>query len=180
MANDKLLRSNVTLLLAYPEAFANPLAPTSAELNAQFAWSPTPSQGNMVFNVSCATLDDYSMNQTDSDTDDTRTVCDANQVTNPTFKNYEVDLTFLRDSDIDGQGIYNMSTELVSGVDQKLFAYKRIGKLNTETFATNDEVSIFGVTEDYSPDNVDSGELVSYGAKFKPTGELLINYKLAA
>ena len=66
MANDKLLRGNVTVLLAYPEYAVYPLAPTAAELNAQFAWSPTASQANMVFNVSCATADDYTLNQTDS------------------------------------------------------------------------------------------------------------------
>lgn len=36
MANEKLLPANVTLLLAYPEAFADPAEPTAAELNAQF------------------------------------------------------------------------------------------------------------------------------------------------
>ena len=180
MANDKLLRANVTILLAYPEAFANPLAPTAAELNSQFAWSPAASQGNMVFNVSCATRDDYTMNQSDSDTDNTRTVCDSGEVTNPTFQNYEVSLDFLRDSDVTAQGIYNMAAELTRGVDRRMLAIRRIGKNRDAEFAVGDEVSIFGVSTDYPQEGVGSGELVTHGARFKPTGQLAINYKVAA
>ncbi|MFA5387651.1 MAG: hypothetical protein WC322_04695 [Candidatus Paceibacterota bacterium] len=180
MANEKLLPANVTILLAYPEAFVNPLAPTAAELNAQFAWSPTASQGNMVFNVSCATLDDYTMNQTDSDTDDTRTVCDEGEVSNATYQNYEVSLDFLRDKSLTDQGLFNLAAELTRAPDRPLYAIKRIVGKNDTAFAIGDAVSIFGVTTDYPQDMVDSGELLKHGARFKPTGSLAVNYELAA
>lgn len=178
MANEKLLPANVTILLAYPEAFSNPLAPTSAELNAQFNFSA--GIGNMVFNVSCATLDDYTMNQTESDTDDTRTVCDEGEVSNPTFYNYEVSLDFLRDQSVVDAGVFNTAAELTRAPDRPLFAYKRVGKKNDAAFASGDHVSVFGVNTDYPQDIVDGGSLLAHGARFKATGELAVNYSLAA
>lgn len=180
MANDKLLRGNVTIMLAYPEYAVNPLAPTAAELNAQFAFTPTASQANMVFNVSCATMDDYTLNQTDSDTDDSRTVCDVTEVSNPTFQNYEGSLDFLRDKSITDAGLFNMAAELTREADRPLYAIKRIGKASTAAFAVNDVISIYGFNTDYSQDMVDSGELVKHGARFKPNGQLAINYVVAA
>ena len=57
MANDvKLLRGNVTVLAAFPEAFANPRTPTITELNDQFVYSTN--EDAMVFNISCAIVDD--------------------------------------------------------------------------------------------------------------------------
>ena len=180
MANDKLLRGNVGIWLAYPEAFVNPLAPKVAELNAQFAWSPTASQGNMVFNVSCATLDDYTLNQTDSDTDDTRTICDVGEVATATFQNYEGSLDFLRDVDITAQGLFNMAAELTRGADRVLYAYKRLNKPNTAPFAIGDQVTIYGFRTDFPQDGVESGALLTHGARFKPTGAFYSNYELVA
>ena len=180
MANEKLLPAHVTILIAYPEAFANPLAPTAEELNAQFAWSPTASQANMVFNVSCAVLDDYTLNQTESDTDDTRTICDEGEVSNATFMNYEASLDFLRDKSVTDQGLFNMAAELTRAPDRPLYIIKRIGKRNTDAFAVGDDISIFGVNTDYPQDGVDSGELLRHGARFKPNGSLAINYEVAA
>lgn len=71
--NEKMLRGNVTILAAYPEAFADPTQPTAAELNDQFV--PATNEDAMVFNISCALLDDATtLNLTDSETDDTRTI----------------------------------------------------------------------------------------------------------
>lgn len=180
MSDDKLLRANVTLLLAYPEYAANPLAPTAAELNAQFAWSPTASQGNMVFNVSCATKDDYTMNQTDSDTDDTKTVCDEGEVTTPTFQNYEVSLDFLRDKSVTDQGTFNLAAELGRSADRDFYAIKRVGKAATEAFAIGDVLKIYSVKSDFPQDGVDSGALLTHGSRFKQSGDLAINYTVAA
>lgn len=179
-SNEKLLRGNVTILLAYPEYAADPLAPTAAELNAMFAFSPTASQANMVFNVSCATKDDYTLNQTDSDTDDTKTVCDVGEVTNPTFQNYEGSLDFLRDIDVTAAGVFNMAAELTRTADRELYAIKRIGKPNTAAFAVGDLVSIYGFTTDFPQDLVDSGELLGHGARFKTNGKMAMRYEVAA
>src|SRR5688572_18499781 len=102
MPNDKILRANITILAAYPEAFANPAAPTAAELNAQFVY--TTAEGNMVHNISCAVLDDYTLNMTDSETDDELSICDIGNVSTPTFYNYEVSLDFFRDKVVTANG----------------------------------------------------------------------------
>lgn len=178
MANEKLLPAHVGIWLAYPEYAANPLAPTAAELNAQFVWSTN--ERGMVFNVSCATLDDYTLNQSESDTDDTRTICDEGEVSNPTFYNYEGSLNFLRDKSLTDAGIFNMAAELTRGADRPLYAIKRIAKKNTDSFAIGDDISIFGFNTDFPQDGVDSGEILTHGARFKPTGQLVVNYKIAS
>lgn len=176
--NEKLLPANVTLLLAYPEAFADFKAPTSAELNDQFAFSTN--EDGKVFNVSCATLDDYTMNQTESDTDDIRTVCDEGEVSNPTFQNYEVSLDFLRDASVVDAGLFNMSAELTRAPGRPLIAIKRLTKKNNELFAIGDDVHIFQVDTDYPQDVVEAGAVLRHGARFKPTGYMDTNYRLVA
>src|SRR5688572_15995544 len=95
---NKLLRANVGIYAAYPEAFANPATPTAAELNAQFVYTTT--ETNMVFNISCAVLDDYTLNMSDSDTDDSLSICDVGNVESPTFQNYEASLDGFRDKTV--------------------------------------------------------------------------------
>lgn len=177
--NEKMLRGNVTVLLAYPEAFADPSAPTAAELNNQFVYGSN--EDAMVFNISCALLDDATtLNLTDSETDDTRTICDIGQVQNPTFQTYEVTLDALRDEDVAANGVYNLALELFMGVDNPFWAIKRIGGSNTTPFAAGDDIQMFGVSTDLPNDLVEDGALLKVGGRFKPNGDLLFNYRLTA
>lgn len=176
--NEKLLPGNISILLAYPEAFANVASPTAAELNAQFNFAA--GIGNMVFDVSCATLDDYTMNQSESDTDDTRTVCDVGEVNNATFQNYEVSLDFLRDESVVDAGVFNMAAELTRAPDRPLVAIKRVGKQQGSAFAIGDHISLFALDTDFPQDIVEGGSLLAHGARFKPTGFMDINYVVAA
>lgn len=180
MANEKLLPANVTIMMAYPEAFANWQAPTAAELNAQFAYTPTASQANMVFNISCAILDDYTLNQTDSDTDNTRTICDEGEVSNPTFMNFEASFETLRDESVTDAGLFNMAAELTRAPDRPFVLIKRIGHKASTPFAVGQDVSLFPVLTDYPQDGVDSGALLTHGHRFIPDGAPVINYKVAA
>jgi hypothetical protein len=178
-ANAKLLRSNVTVLLAYPEAFANAATPTSAELNAQFDY--TTNVNKMVFNISCALTDDgWTFNLTDSETDDTRTICDVAQVSTPTFKNYEVSFDSLRDLSVTANGVFNLAWNLTKGIDRPFWAIQRIGKTNSSPFAIGDDIRMLGVTTDNGQDIVDDKALIKWGARFKPTGQVLWNYTLAS
>lgn len=180
MANDvKLLRGNVTVLAAFPEAFANPRTPTTAELNDQFVYSTN--EDAMVFNISCAIVDDaFTANVTDSDTDDTRTLCDVGQVQNPTFQTYEVSLDALRDKSVTDNGVFNLFFDLFKGVDRPFYIITRIGKANTAPFAVGDDIKIFGVTTDNPVDTVDDNSLIQFGARFKNTGFVIVNYRLTA
>lgn len=178
--DEKLLPANLTIMYAYPEAFANPQAPTAAELNAQFAFTPTASQGNMVFNLSCSVLDDYTLNQTDSDTDDTRTICDEGEVSNPTFMNFEASIDTLRDASVTDAGLFNMAAELTRAPDRPGIWIKRDGFKADTPFAIGQEVSLFPTLTDYPQDVVDAGSLLSHGARLIPDGAPTINYRLVA
>ena len=177
--NVKLLRGNVTVLAAYPEAFADPSSPTKAELNAQY--HPTNNPGAMVFNISCAIVDDgFTANVTDSETDDTRTVCDVGQVNNPTFTTYEVSLDALRDEDVTANGVFNRFFNLFKAPDRPYWIIVRIGKSNTTLFSDDgsDVVTLYGVTTDNPIDIVEDNALLKFGARFQNTGDVYINVRV--
>lgn len=178
--DEKLLPANLTIMYAYPEAFADWRNPTSAELNAQFAFTPTASQANMVFNISCAVLDDYTLGQTESDTDDTRTICDEGEVSNPTFRNFEASLNTLRDASVTDAGLFNMAAELTRAPDRPGIWITRVGFKNNTPFAAGQDVSLFPTLTDYPQDVVDSGALLAHGHRLIPNGDPVINYTLAA
>jgi hypothetical protein len=179
--NVRMLRGNVTVLAAYPEAFASAAAPTAAELNDQFVYST--GEDNMVFNISCAIPDDgLTAHITDSDTDDTRTLCDLGQVKNPTFTTYEVSLDALRDSSVTDNGIFNLFFDLFKSPDRPFWIIVRIGKSNTAPFLTDgsDVITLFGVNTDNPNDIVEDGGLIKFGARFKNNGATYINYRVVS
>lgn len=176
---DKLLRSNITVLWAYPEAFANPLAPTVAELNDQFVY--TTNEDGMAFNISCAILDDgYTAAITDSETDDSRTICDEGQVQNPTFMTYEVSFDAFRDESVTDNGLFNLFFDLFKGNDRPGYVITRIGKSNTAPFAIGDDLMIFGLNTDNPNDLVEDNSMIRFGARFKNTGEVVQNYRIVS
>ena len=178
--NEKLLRGNVTILLAYPEAFADPEHPTAAELNDVFVY--TSNEDAMVFDVSCATLDDYTMNMSDPETDDTMTVCDIGQTETPTFDNYEVSLDFLRDESVTANGVFNLARDLTLTADRPFWAIKRIGKAQGAQFLTDgsDVISMYGVITDHPTNIIEDNTLLKHGARFKNTGDININYSVVS
>ena len=180
ITNAKLLRANYTIMLAYPEYADNPLEPTAADLNDQFVF--TSNEDGMVFNVSCAILDDSAnnVNQSSSDTDGTMTICDLAAVESPTFVNYEVSLDSLRDLEVDAPGLYNLLRELTITADRPFYVITRIGKEQNTPFVIGDTISIFGVNTDFPVDIVEDGTLLGHGARFKPTGSYRINGKVTA
>lgn len=169
MANVKLLRGNVTIFAAYPEAFADFDNPTVAELN-----------GPMVFNVSCAVEDSYTMNLSGSETDDSMSVCDVSQVTTPTMKNYEVSLDGFRDADPEASGYYNLFFQLFKAKGIPFIMGKRIGKPNTEPFAITDIVSLYDTKTDNPVDLIDRNTPVRLGARFKAQGRVNPEFELVA
>jgi len=170
MANLKVLRGNTKIVAAAPEAFANPATPTAAELN----------NAALVWDISCAISDDYTLNMTDSDTDDSRSICDIGQVATPTFYNYEASLDTFRDSDPTANGVYNLAVNLFRAPDIKYYLIKRIGPAQATNFATGQVISMYGVTTDVGVDGTDATAPLTFGARFKTTGEVNINYTIAS
>lgn len=178
MAFQKVLRGNVKIVAVYPEALANPAAPTAAELNDLFAYSTN--EDGMVFDISCAILDGYTLNMTDPDTDDTISICDIGNVETPTFDNYEASLDGFRDESVTANGVYNLFFDLFKGVDRPFYLIKRIGPAQSTAFAVGQTISVYGVNTDYPVDLVDDNAQLQFGARFKNTGELLTNHTIAA
>lgn len=179
MANEKMLRGNLKVVIAYPEAFANPATPTVAELNNLFVY--TSNEKGMVFDVSCAILDDsYTLNLTESDTDDTRTICQIGQVQNPTFQTYEVSFDFLRDFSVTDNGVFNLAFNQLNSTDLPYWVISRAGVAQSSPFAIGQDIKMVGVTTDNPIDVVDDNALVKFGARFKYTGEINWNYRLTA
>lgn len=163
----KLLRPNVGIYVAASDAFANWAAPTLAELTA-----PTK-----VFNISQAIADNYTLNMTDSDVDNSLSVTDNAQVDTPTLYNYEASLDGFRDASLSASSVYNKFRDLfaTAAVGTKYYLIKRIGKAHDAAFATTDLISIFGVTTDNPVEIVADGAMIMLGARFLTTGEVKVN-----
>ena len=177
--NEKMLRARTTVLLAYPEAFANPLKPTAAELNDRFVF--TTNEDAMVFAVSCAIEDSsFTANFTDSDTDDERSLCDEGVVQTPVAKNYEFSFDLFRDKNVDAAGVFNLAWRLIQTPDRPFCGYVRLGHEQDSLFADNQDVSIFGLTTDNLQDIVDTGANTKAGARFQYTGQSKENYRIGS
>lgn len=170
MANEKLLRANVRIDAYYPEAFADLANPTVAELNSAI----------MGFNISCAVEDSYTLNQTESDTDDSLTVCDIGNVETPTFLNYEATLPIFRDKDLAANGVFNLAFRLFKVEGIPFVLGLRIGTANDAAHVLNETVSLFGVVTDNPSDLVEDQSMIRMEAHFKPTGQINTNYKVVA
>lgn len=166
----KLLRANVGIWAAYPEAFANAAEPTVAELN----------DADFVHNISCAIEDSYTLNMTDSDTDDSISICDIGDVQTPTFQNYEASLDGFRDVDLTFDGVYNLFFNLFKHLDVPYILIKRIGKPQDEPFVLGDIVSMYEVRTDNPVDLIGDNEMIRLGARFKPTGNVNVNVEVAS
>lgn len=178
MTNVKLLRANMDIILVAPERVEDFFQPKAVELNDRY--DPVTNPDGLAFWVSCATADDYTANQTDSETSTFMTVCDVQEVETPTFRNYEVSLDFLRDIDLAPEGLYNISRETGLGPDVPWFVYVRIGKKQGEPFATDgtDIVKGFEVATDFPVHIVESNELLRHGARYYYPGRVLPRYEV--
>lgn len=147
----KMLNPKTTLVVV-PESFiTNAAAPSAAVLN-----------GANAINISCAVTRGYTMNPTDSDTDDTASICDTGNVQTRLFDNYEGELTMFRDGNIaDNTSVYNLSWNYFKTVDQRFWVFRRLGKVSTAVFAAGDVVEGFLFTNDRmrSVDGGDSGPI---------------------
>jgi hypothetical protein len=147
----KMLNPNTTLVVILESNVVNPLSPTAAELN-----------GGNAYNISCAVTRGYNVNPTDSDTDDTASICDTGNVSTRLYDNYEGEITFFRDANIaDNTSVYNTAFNFFKTVDQRFWVYRRIGKKSTVAFADGDLIEGFLFSNDHlrSVDGGDAGPI---------------------
>lgn len=147
----KMLNPNTTLVVIPEANVVNPLAPTALELN-----------GANAINISCAVTRGYTLNPTDSDTDDTASICDTGNVQNRLYDNYEGELTLFRDGNIaDNTSVYNKAWLYFRDPDKRFYLYRRLGKVSTAAFADGDIVEGFLFINDRirSVDGGDAGPI---------------------
>jgi len=170
MANTKMLRPNVGIYVAAADAFADWTAPTLTEITS----------ATKVFNISPAVTDGYTLNMTDSQSDNSLSVVDNADVQTPTYNNYEASFDVFRDANLTATSVYNKARDLFAAADVKYYLIKRIGKTHEADFAAGDEISIYGVKTDFPVDIVGDGEMVRLGARFLTTGEVKVNIAVGA
>ena len=166
----KMLRPNVGIYVATADAFANWQSPTLAEI----------SSATKVFDISQAVTDDYTLNQTESQSDNSLSIVDNADVTTPTYYNYEASLDGFRDQNLTATSVYNKFRDLFKSADVKYYLIKRVGLPHDADFAAGQEISIFGVKTDFPTELVGDGEMVRMGARFLTTGEVAVNVAVAA
>ncbi len=176
MAGTKTLRGKYSVYAFFPEALADWSAPTATALNSAVT-------NGLGFDISCALTDDsVTINLTDSDTDDSISICDIGNVSTPTFFNYEVSFDAFRNGPVaEGAAVavYDIPLNLFNDVDNPFYILKRIGPAQGTTFAAGQIVSIFGVNTDYPVDVVGDGENILFGSRFKATGKVYTNATLS-
>lgn len=157
----KMLNPNTTIVVIPESAVVNPLSPTAVELN-----------GGSALNVSCAITRGYTLNPTDSDTDDTASICDTGNVATRLYDNYEGELTFFRDANLaDNTSVYNVAFNYFKIVDQRFWVYRRLGKKSTAAFADGDQIEGFLFSNDRTR-SVDGGDAgpIQFTAPLLPQG----------
>lgn len=171
----KLLRGNFSVYAFVPEAIANWAAPTATALN-------TAVTNGLGWDISCALTDDsVDINLTDSDTDDSLSICDIGNVQTPTTFNYSVSFDSFRNGPVSAGAavaVYELPVQLFSNADLPYYILKRIGPPQGTTFAAGQVVSIYGVTTDWPTDVLGDGENILFGSRFKSIGQVYTNATL--
>ena len=135
-------------------------------------------------NISCAVVSGYTLNPTDSDTDDTTSICNSSNSADFTFYNYEANLTFFREeqgANANNTSAYARAFKFFKNVDADGYLVRRMGYLESTPAAASQEVSVFYVQSDYPQDVVpDDGGPIQFTVPFLPQGKMNLNIDLVA
>lgn len=172
----KLLRGNFSVYAFFPEAVTNWASLSATALN-------TAVTNSLGFDISCALTDDsVDINLTDSDTDDSLSICDIGNVQTPTSYNYNVSFDAFRNGPVaagPAVAAYELPVNLFTAPDLPFYIVKRIGTPQGTTFAAGQIVSVYGVNTDYPVDILSDGDNILLGCRFKPTGAIYTNATLS-
>lgn len=161
----KMMSPNTTIWWVTDVAY-NPDAPSAAKLTA-------------AANISCAIVSGYTLNATDSDTDDSTSICDASNAGVPTFYNYEANITFFRDADlVTTTTDFAKAFAFFKGGKSTGYLVRRVGYLSTVAAAAGQKVSSYKVISDNPQDVVEDGGPVQYTVPFLPQGKMALNITL--
>jgi hypothetical protein len=148
-------------------------------------WNPdTPSAALLTadMNISEAVVAGYTLNPTDSDTDDSKAITSGANVETPTFGNYEGNITYFREGDpADTTSAYARAFELFKHADAEGYFVRRVGYRSTVAAAATHEVDVFYFSSDTPQDVVpDDGGPIQFTVKYLPQGKMVLAEPLAA
>lgn len=142
----KMLNPNTTLWVIDADQVADPKQITAETLNDE------------AFNFSCAVTRGYTLNPTDSDTDDTASICDSGNVANRLYDNYEGEITIFRDAvRTDNASVFNEAFDYWRDPDRAFYIFRRLGKRNNVAATDGDELEAFLFVND-NIRSVDGGD----------------------
>lgn len=140
-------------------------------------------------NISCAVVAGYTLGAAESDTDDTRSICDSGNVKTPTIANYEGELTFFREqlksdgtpgdtTDLDkAWALFKQGTNPV----QEGWLVKRLGLRREEAMKQGQEISAFLFIPDNPRDVTGDGtQPIQFTVSFMPQGQFFLNKSMTA
>lgn len=156
----KMMSPNTTLWWVTDAAY-NPLLPSAAKLTT-------------AANISCAVEVGYNVNPTDSDSDDSATICDESNTEELTAYNYEGTLTIFREGDsLDTtSAFYKAWTFWKTRTNTEGWIVRRLGKKNTAAAAIGDEISSFKFIADDPQDVVEENGPIKATIVFLPQGSM--------
>ena len=132
-------------------------------------------------NISCAIVSGYTLNATDSDTDDSTSICDGANAGVPTFYNYEGNLTFFRDADVIATtSDFAKAFAFFKNGKAEGYLVRRVGYPSTQAAAAGQKVSSYKFISDNPQDAVEDGGPVQYTVPFLPQGRMALNKTLVA
>lgn len=141
--------------------------------------------------ISCAIAAGMTLGATDSDTDDSRSICDSGNAKTPTVSNYEASLTFFREAIAKGQkaagnvSVYDKAYQLfkrgvLDGLNEG-FLVQRIGFRQWIPVEAGMEISVFKVVADNPKDELGDGDKpIQFTVPFLPQGYMELNKAIVA
>ncbi|MGN6654578.1 MAG: hypothetical protein ACTHJ9_04465 [Rhodanobacter sp.] len=167
MTSHKMLSPNTRIDWYPASGFANPAAPTVAELNAGT-------------NISGAIKTGFKLQFKDSDVDNSRTIVDEGNVDTPTVANYEGQLTFYRDPQGGASTVFTTAVGLFKGGPVQGYLVSRHGAKSSVAYAAGDVYSLYQFESDWPRvEDGDSKAPITVSVEFIPQGFAVPN-KVAA
>ena len=133
-------------------------------------------------NVSCAIVSDgFTLNLTDSEEDDERTLCDPGNSVDLTDLNFDADMTGFRDETPgNADSVFEVWRRLTFAPDVPYLLVHRVGYSSDVPFAAGQEISVYYAFTDLPVDVHADGAKQKIQQVFVPKSEAAINYTIAA
>ena len=179
MANEKKLIGPYTTIWWFDTAaLTTPMAPKVADFTAALAATPPTA-----LNLSCTIVTGYTLNPTDSDTQNSRLLCDEGNAETRGNANYEATLQFAREADPDTNttSIFIAPFEKFKHKGVEGYLVRRVGKKSTDAIAVGDRLDVFKVMSDNPRDiEEDGGGPIYMEVPFLAQGQMAIQVAAVA